>query len=58
MDQSVILGVEHKPEVDALLSGLKGFDSEQKSYILGVIDGTAAQIARQNSQAVHPATAT
>ena len=54
MEPSVILGVEHKPEVDALLSGLKGFDSEQKSYILGVIDGTAAQIARQSSQSAHP----
>ena len=47
MEQRVTIGIEHKPETDALLSGLKGFNSEQKSYILGVIDGTAAQIARE-----------
>lgn len=48
MEQKVILGIERMPEVDTLLSGLRGFDGEQKSYILGVIDGTAAQIARQS----------
>lgn len=54
MEQRIILGIEHKPETETLLSRLKGFDGEQKSYILGVIDGTAAQIARQRSQAIQP----
>lgn len=49
MEQRFSLRIERKPEVDTLLSGLKDFDPEQKSYILGVIDGTAAQIARQSA---------
>lgn len=54
MEQRVILGIEHKSETETLLSRLKGFDGEQKSYILGVIDGTAAQIARQSAQSAAP----
>ena len=41
--------IERKPDVDALLSRMSALTDAQRNYVLGVIDGTAAQIARERA---------